>query len=154
MTRLLGLLSALFFATALPMPRAAEAPRASPATGQIQIEVAGLHSDTGQLRAALFRSANGFPKHPEQAFARTAVRIEHRRVALMFEQVPAGPFAISLFHDADNDDKLKTNLFGMPLEGYGFSRDARGHMGPPSFDAARLALAAGEHKHLIVHMEY
>ena len=31
-------------------------------------------------------------------------------------------------------DKLDTTAFGAPTEKYGFSNDARGVMGPPSYD--------------------
>jgi uncharacterized protein (DUF2141 family) len=31
----------------------------------------------------------------------------------------------------------------MPLEGWGFSRNARGHYGPPAFDDARIEIKAG-----------
>jgi uncharacterized protein (DUF2141 family) len=153
MLRVLAMSCAVWSLVA-PGRAAPSTPGANPASGQVRIEVVGVRSDAGQLLAALFRGANGFPRHPEQAFGRTSARIANKQVALVFEHVPAGPFAISLFHDENNDGKLETNGLGMPLEGYAFSRDARGHLGPPSFDAAQLTLAAGEHKRLVVHMEY
>ena len=54
-----------------------------------------------------------------------------------FRGVPSGRYAISAFHDANEDGELDTNLFGIPSEGYCASRGARGTFGPPSFaDAA------------------
>ena len=34
------------------------------------------------------------------------------------------------------DGELNRNPFGIPTERYGFSRNARGKIGPPAFDAA------------------
>jgi uncharacterized protein (DUF2141 family) len=48
------------------------------------------------------------------------------------------PSALSVFHDANNDGKLGANPAGVPIEPYGFSRDARGRFGPPEFDAAAI----------------
>ncbi len=65
-------------------------------------------------------------------------------------EVPAGPFAIAVFHDEDLDQELDRNFLGIPREDYGFSRDARGRFGPPSFDDARLELGAGETMQLAI----
>jgi uncharacterized protein (DUF2141 family) len=54
-----------------------------------------------------------------------------------FEDVPPGRYAVSTYHDANDNGKLDRNFMGIPEEGVGFSRDAKGDMGPPDFaDAA------------------
>jgi uncharacterized protein (DUF2141 family) len=53
-----------------------------------------------------------------------------------FYDVPAGRYAVGVMHDEDDDDHFDQGIFGIPQEGYGFSRDARGSMGPPSFESA------------------
>jgi uncharacterized protein (DUF2141 family) len=42
---------------------------------------------------------------------------------IIISDVDAGTYALSIFHDVDNDNKLSTNLLGMPNEGYGFSNN-------------------------------
>jgi uncharacterized protein (DUF2141 family) len=39
--------------------------------------------------------------------------------------------------------KLDTNWLGIPIEGYGFSNDAKGLFGAPSYSAARFAYDGG-----------
>lgn len=53
---------------------------------------------------------------------------------LTIPELPAGRYAVAVFHDANGDGKLNTNLVGMPTEAYGFSNDARGVFGPPSLN--------------------
>ena len=53
-----------------------------------------------------------------------------------FRDIAAGDYAVFVFHDADNDKKLKTNFVGMPREGMGVSNNAKGHFGPPKFEDA------------------
>jgi uncharacterized protein (DUF2141 family) len=57
--------------------------------------------------------------------------------------VPPGKYAVAFFQDLNGNQKLDTNLFGVPKEGFGFSRDAMGKLGPPSFEAAALDIPAG-----------
>ena len=50
--------------------------------------------------------------------------------------VPPGRYAAQVFHDLDGNGKLKRNLFGIPTEPVGFSRDAPIHFGPPKWEDA------------------
>jgi uncharacterized protein (DUF2141 family) len=56
--------------------------------------------------------------------------------------VPAGTWAVLAYQDENGNNELDRNFVGMPKEPYGFSRDARGKFGPPSFEDA--AIAVGE----------
>ena len=59
---------------------------------------------------------------------------------VVFENIPDGEFAISLYHDENNNGKLDTGWFGIPKEGYGCSNDAKGNMGPPKYEDAKFQL--------------
>jgi uncharacterized protein (DUF2141 family) len=133
-----------FSACASAPPRTPE-PR-PPGTGRIQLTVTGFENEDGQVLIALFLDARGWPHDEKLAFRALALPIRDRQAAAEFEDVPAGPFALSVFHDENLDRKLDAGFLGVPSEAYGFSRDARGTFGPPSFEEARLELAAGESK--------
>jgi uncharacterized protein (DUF2141 family) len=130
--------------------------RAQPtaATGQVIVELVGLHSDAGQVLAALFRSADGFPSGATKAYARKRGESKQKMLSLAFDGIPAGPFAISVFHDENNNNAMEKTFIGIPKEGWGMSRDAKPGLGPPSFEDARLVLAPGEHKHIVIHIRY
>lgn len=49
---------------------------------------------------------------------------------------------MSAYHDLDANGQLNNNLMGLPSEPYGFANNARGSFGPPSFQAASVALPA------------
>jgi uncharacterized protein (DUF2141 family) len=49
--------------------------------------------------------------------------------------------------------KLDTNWLGIPKEGYGFSRDAQGGLGPPLFSAASFPYD-GESVNLTISLNY
>jgi uncharacterized protein (DUF2141 family) len=54
--------------------------------------------------------------------------------------LPSGDYALSVFHDVNGNGELDTNQVGMPIEPYGFSNDAAGNYGPPSFEQSRVHL--------------
>lgn len=133
-------------------PPRAEEPR-PPGTGRVEVTVTGFQSEKGQALVALFLSATGWPNEQALAFGRAVLPIRERQAVATFEGVPAGPFAVSAFHDEDVDRVLDTGLFGIPSEDYGFSRDARDTFGPPGFESARLDLAPGETKQVTIRVE-
>jgi len=63
--------------------------------------------------------------------------------AMLFADLPSGNYAIALIHDENSNNKLDTT-FGIPREGFGFSRNPAIHFGPPSFSAAEFAVKTGE----------
>lgn len=123
---------------------AAQAPPApvdqDPRAGQeaeILVGVHGIEGDEGSVRIALFDGAEGFTDRPWQA----AVVLPRDGSAEWAVRVPYGTYALGVVHDRDDNGKLNTNLLGMPRERYGFSNDARGTFGPPSFDDASFEVA-------------
>ena len=48
--------------------------------------------------------------------------------------------AVACYHDGNGNGKLDTNMLGIVKEGMGASRDAKGSMGPPKFDNAKVEM--------------
>ena len=59
---------------------------------------------------------------------------------VLVKGVPAGTWAVLAYQDENGNDQLDRNLIGIPKEAYGFSRDARGKFGPPSFEDAVITV--------------
>jgi len=65
------------------------------------------------------------------------------KLTVVLKDLPDGPLALSLFHDANANGRLDMNPMGMPVEPFGFSNNAVGQYGPPKFEQAVLTPAAG-----------
>jgi len=63
--------------------------------------------------------------------------------------VPYGNYAVAVFRDENNNDKIDYNIFGAPTEQYGFSNDASGFFSAPSFEQASFKLSSSAHKIVI-----
>ena len=113
---------------------------ASPRESQdaIRAHIEGLHSDRGEVVCALFAAADDFPKRMDRAFARTAAHILSGRATCKFPGVPAGVYALSVFHDENLNGRLDTNWLGIPREAVGASNNPKARMGPPKFAAAEF----------------
>ena len=55
--------------------------------------------------------------------------------------LPEGIYAIGIFIDTNYNNEMDRNFFGVPKEQYGFSNDAKGSFGPPSFEDASFTVS-------------
>jgi uncharacterized protein (DUF2141 family) len=101
----------------------------------LQVAVVGLRSGQGQVSCNLFTDPRQYPRGDAFKEVRTSI---HKDSALcVFTDVPAGGYAIVVYHDENDNGHFDQNAFGMPMEGYGFSNNAA-----PLFDAPTFAAAA------------
>jgi uncharacterized protein (DUF2141 family) len=106
----------------------------------LTVEITNPKSEQGWVAAAVYAGADGWLKDGAALKAERAAA--GAKTVLVFRGLPAGRYAVSAYHDENGNGKLDRNLVGLPIERYGMSRDARGTMGPPSFDAAAIELGA------------
>jgi uncharacterized protein (DUF2141 family) len=96
-----------------------------------------IRNSTGTVACALFESPVGFPIEVLSSATNVMVmKIRKTQARCDFEDIPRGTYAIAVIHDENMNGKLEINWLGIPTEGYGFSNDAKGMIGVPSFSAA------------------
>lgn len=105
---------------------------------KITVIIDGLRNNEGIVKVGLFKSKEGFPDEPKKAFQVLKSKIHANKVKMIFTNIPPGNYAIGILHDENSNDKMDTNFFGIPQEGYGASNNAKGHFGSPSFDDAKF----------------
>jgi uncharacterized protein (DUF2141 family) len=137
-TRRSSLAACLFLATCASFLGAVPAQAAD-----LTVVVSNISSNAGSVMVGLFDSAAAFPKTVTQGvLAAAAGRDAIGRVTLVLRDLTPGTYAVSAYHDLNGNGQLDSNLMGLPTEPYGFSNNARGSFGPPSFQAASIALPA------------
>jgi uncharacterized protein (DUF2141 family) len=110
---------------------------ASHAQTVLEVEVVLSDLDAGgTLRLALCPSESAF--ETDKGCTLHTAKAAGSLVRLRIPDLLPGTYAVKIFHDADNDGTLDTNWLGIPSEPYGFSNDAMGSFGPPSFEQARF----------------
>jgi uncharacterized protein (DUF2141 family) len=129
----------------LVMPSVLLADSASDQAGgaTVTVVIKGLRNAKGLIRACLTQKAATFPECEKDAGSLRLSVPARNGPALVFRHVPAGTYAVSLFHDANANNRLDT-FMGIPSEGFGFSRDAPVKMAPPKFAAAQFAVGTAD----------
>lgn len=113
---------------------------ATPAFAEnLVVKVTGAGSG-GQIVAAIYATSDGFSGFDTKKAAAVQVALAAGGGAtLTFTGLKPGKYAVSAFHDADKDGKLKTNFIGIPKEPVGVSNNPGGM---PSFTKSQVAVPA------------
>ncbi|MEY8848875.1 DUF2141 domain-containing protein [Psychroserpens sp. XS_ASV72] len=101
----------------------------------ITVKIENLDSNKGHVYVSLYDSENTFLG---KGLKSTSSTIENNSCMVTFENVPKGIYAISFFHDENENKKMDTNFMGIPKEDYGCSNNAKGFMGPPKWEDAKF----------------
>jgi uncharacterized protein (DUF2141 family) len=120
--------------------------------GTLEVMIDGFRSARGHARVALFNRDAGFPDNESAAYRSALTEIANGRVHVRFEDLPFGPYAVSMYHDENDDARFNKGLFGIPKEGYGVSQNIVHATRAPRFREALFDLADGvQHITLRVH---
>lgn len=104
----------------------------------LTIDFEGIKSDKGKLFVALYNSEEDFLKNQMEG---SIVDISNGKASASFDNLKSGIYAISSFHDKNNNGKMDTNFLGIPKEPVACSNNAKGKFGPPKFKDAKFMIS-------------
>ncbi|MBK3867107.1 DUF2141 domain-containing protein [Pseudomonas stutzeri] len=137
-------LSALGIALALAVPAAH--------AQELQITLAGLEHDDGQVAVAVYADPKTFRKE-NQAFATQKAKARKGAMTLVFSELPPGRYAVLAYHDENGNGELDRRFGMIPTEGYGLSNDPK-VMGPPAFEDSAFEVSADTPARITLQMHY
>jgi len=106
-------------------------------TASVEVIVKNIKNHKGSIRIGLFTNEKDFMKTPIQG---KIVKATGTEVTVVFENLPAGDYAVSVIHDENENGELDSNKMGIPKEGFAFGNNAMGSFGPPTFEKAKVTL--------------
>jgi uncharacterized protein (DUF2141 family) len=111
----------------------------------LSVTVTSIADDTGSIVIAVFDNADNWlsTKVGTPAFLDVSREVVgETEMTFLIEDIPAGSYALSIFHDVNANGELDTSFIGYPKEPFGFSAPM-GAFGPPSFFQASIKINEG-----------
>lgn len=113
--------------------------------GTLKIIITDIESDKGNIKTALYNESQKqwFLKSVSKADCLKEVTIKNNKATVIFTDVPYGTYAISLFHDKNNNGEFDRTSVGFPDEPYGISGNKL-TIGPPKFKDSKFKFNSSE----------
>ncbi|MGQ9643922.1 MAG: DUF2141 domain-containing protein, partial [Ignavibacterium sp.] len=77
------------------------------------VKINGLKNDQGTVKVALCNSPKNY-KDDRSPYKAAIIEIRDHQAIAVFDNLPAGSYAIKAFHDENNNDDFDTNFLGIP----------------------------------------
>lgn len=133
------------------LPARAQDTAAAPAPSAVlTVHVENVRAG-GIVRLGLY-DKKGYGDDKAKPVASADVAAVKGETVITLKPVPPGTYAIEVYQDLNSNGKMDLSWIGLPLEPYGFSRDARPFLSKPSFSRVKFALAAGKQSQTL-HLE-
>ena len=122
----------------------------TPATAtDLTVKVEGIREARGTIRLELDGSAAAWDnKEKPTALGSTPALIG--AVTYTFKGLPRGPYAVGVYHDANDNGVLDMNFLGIPKEDFGISNDPN-LMRKPTFEESHVDVG-DTHQHITIHL--
>jgi uncharacterized protein (DUF2141 family) len=109
---------------------------------RLTLSVSGLKPLKGDLYISLHNRPDYF-QIADSAFMKKKISVNEENEILHFDNVPAGKYAIAVYHDENRNGEMETTEKGFPMEGYGFSLKSK-FLGKPKFEQAAFELSGND----------
>lgn len=105
------------------------------AVGQNRVvaEITNFKNDKGVCRACLFNTPSAFRGETGEPYKCVAVPVKNKIAQAVFD-VQKGTYALFVFHDENENNKMDKNFLGIPKEGYGASKNKLPFAAAPRYD--------------------
>ena len=110
--------------------------------GTIIITIKGIENKDGIMMVALFNEEDKFLKVP--SYSQEIPISDEIEIEVIFEKIPYRKYAVSIYHDLNENGDLDSNMIMIPKEPIGFSNDYFPKFGPPKFKNAAFDFSQKE----------
>lgn len=107
---------------------------------QLTIKISNIEKLKGEIKIGVFNTDTHFLKEGA-AIKNYSVKVDKNTAVLTITDLPKGEYAVTMYHDENSDDKMNTNLIGIPKEAYGFSNNIQPRMSAPKYKDCKFSFS-------------
>jgi uncharacterized protein (DUF2141 family) len=105
----------------------------------LTVVITNINIAKGKIQIGLYNKKDTYPI-PGREYKVIYVKVDQKEFKHTIKDLPAGEYAIALYHDKNSDGECNKNLIGVPTESYGFSNNVKPFLSAPSFGETKFKL--------------
>ncbi|WP_427160485.1 DUF2141 domain-containing protein [Aliinostoc sp. HNIBRCY26] len=111
-------------------------------TSKLTVVVNGIRHQKGQICLRIYDSEKGFPLSDRSEVQSGCTRITGKSITKHFYGLKRGTYAIAVVDDQNGNQKLDSDFFGIPKEGFGISNNPKVSIqtGTPKFSKSSFTV--------------
>lgn len=117
----------------------------------LTVRIENIDPKGGILRLSLYDEA-AWTKEPASPVASADVPAVAPETVVTLTDIKPGVYGVKTYQDVNRNGRFDQNFLGLPLERYGFSRDAKPFLSAPGFDKTKFTVVDGENE-IVIHLQ-
>jgi uncharacterized protein (DUF2141 family) len=112
-------------------------------TAKLTVVVNGIRHQKGQICMRVYASEKGFPMSDTSEVQSGCTRVTGKSITKHFYGLKRGTYAVAVVDDQNGNQKLDSDFFGIPKEGFGISNNPTVSIqtGTPKFNKSSFAVS-------------
>ena len=106
-------------------------------SNEMIVNVSNIKEKKGFIVIALYKDAKDWLKHTK-VYKTIRIKVDKNQVQATIPNLPAGNYAITLYHDENSNNDCDMNSIGIPIEKIGFSNIHKTILLKPSFKECQI----------------
>lgn len=111
---------------------------------KLDVEINGIKTNAGFIEIGIYNSDDHFLEEGK-SFKTYKIPVKNKKASISISDLPQGTYAITLYHDENEDGKCNMNFLGIPKEPYAFSNNFKPKFSAPSFEDCEFSLQEDLH---------
>lgn len=124
---------------------------AAASAATLTVKVQNIDKKGGELHVALYDEAS-WSNDDAKPIADAVVPAVAPQTIVTLTNIAPGVYGVKSYQDVNRNGKFDQNWLGLPLEPYGFSRDAHPILTEPGFDRTKFTITNGENT-IMIHLQ-
>ncbi len=121
-------------------------------SGEIRIKVSNLDEQRGTIHYGLYDNAEFFLNEEGKVLGGYENVSKVLNEGLTIKNLDESIYAIAIYHDRNSNNKFD-KIFSIPVEKFGFSKNAKIFLGPPKFDDASFFLGENDQIEMMIELK-
>ncbi|MBP6620140.1 MAG: DUF2141 domain-containing protein [Leadbetterella sp.] len=116
---------------------------------QVVVNITNIKQLKGNIRVAFYKKGSAFPREGSITYAKEVKVSKLGEMSLSFIDIPFGEYAIAVFQDKNQNQKIDKNFVGYPTEPFGFSKNFKPKFSEPDFSDCNVVISSNNNSFTI-----
>jgi uncharacterized protein (DUF2141 family) len=113
---------------------------------KLDIEITNIRSPKGVIRLSIYTRSDQYPFKPFKTYEVKKESLNQGRIHTSINDLSPGQYGLCFLDDENRSGQMESNLFGIPLEGFGFANNPKLFLKKPEYDRIVFRLDPGSNR--------
>ena len=109
----------------------------------LDIEISNIRNHKGVILLSVYTAPGQYPYYPARTYEVKKDSLVNGKVHTAIKDLSPGQYGLCLLDDENRSGQMENNMFGIPLEGFGFANNVKPFLKRPDYERVLFKITPG-----------